>query len=208
MKYRFDNRTKFIAFTAIFTAAVAAATIALAIPLPKSSGYINIGDTVIFVCAYFFGGIPAMLAGGLGSAIADLILGYAIFAPFTLIVKGLEGLIAGLLFKLLRKYVKEKFVPFIGITAMAAGGLEMIAGYFLTSLILYGLAAAASEILMNLIQAGVSTGLALLIILSTRAVTVIKPFISGKKENTGDTHNAESDIRGGTHNPADAGSEE
>ena len=42
----------------------------------------------------FWGPLPALVAGGLGSALADLLTGYAHWAPWTLVIKGIEGWIA------------------------------------------------------------------------------------------------------------------
>ena len=52
---------------------------------------------MIFVSAFTFGPIVGGFAGGVGSAISDVATGYAYFSPFTLIIKGAEGLIAGLI---------------------------------------------------------------------------------------------------------------
>ena len=72
---------------------------------------------------------------GLGGALGDLILGYTFYAPFTLVIKALEGLIAGLLFKAFKSaFIKEggtvKKVVFSAVSNVV-GGLIMAAGYFL-----------------------------------------------------------------------------
>lgn len=69
-------------------------TLIIRYPLPATGGYVNVGDTFIFALAALFGPYLGMIAGGIGSALADLIAA-PVFAPFTLVVKGLEGLIAG-----------------------------------------------------------------------------------------------------------------
>jgi len=146
MKSKFFT-TKNIAFTAMFTALVVVATCVIQIPSPAGQGYINVGDTMIFVCAALFNPLSALIAGGIGSALADVIVGYAFYAPYTLLVKGLEGLVAGLIVAALKK-IK---MPFIAncIIAMAAGALCMSVGYFL------------SETLLGLYNTGFSFGLAL-----------------------------------------------
>lgn len=175
------NKTRFISFTALFAALTAIVTLVLPVPVPKSGGYINIGDAVIFVCAYILGGIPAMVAGGIGSAIADLILGYAIFSPFTLVVKGLEGLIAGLLIALVKRHFKGKAVYIGTVFAIIIAGLEMVVGYFLTSWLLYGISAAAVEIVMNFIQLGISVAAAVAVIIAMNAARLIKSKNIGEK---------------------------
>jgi uncharacterized membrane protein len=86
-----------IAITAAFTALVFVATFSFRIPLPISGGYFNLGDVVIYVTALSFGPWIAAFAGGVGSMLSDII-GYPIYAPWTLLIKGMEGLIVGLLF--------------------------------------------------------------------------------------------------------------
>ena len=68
------------------------------------------------------------------------------FAPFTLIIKGFEGLVAGL--------IADKRTFARDILAVLAGGTVMITGYFLTeSFILgYGMPVALTEVLGNTIQ--------------------------------------------------------
>lgn len=91
--------TKLIAYTALMTALTYVGTL-----LGFSGGqfYFNLGDTVILICAYLLGPIPAMLAGGLGAFFGDLTV-YPATMVYTLVIKGIEGLAAGLLFLLLKK---------------------------------------------------------------------------------------------------------
>ena len=104
--------TRQIAFTAVMTALVAVATMVLHVQTGES--YTNLGDTMIFLAAAFFGPVPGLIAGGIGSFLADLIT-YPVTMWFTLIIKGIEGLIAGLGIyyanKLFEKSKKEKKHP-------------------------------------------------------------------------------------------------
>ena len=124
--------TKKIALTALMTALTAVLTLA-AVPLP-GGGYYNFGDIVIFVSSATLGPLLGALTGGLGGALGDLCLGYTLYAPFTLVIKAAEGLVAGLVFKALKKLFdkgqnrvkKGLFLTVSGIV----GGLTMAAGYF------------------------------------------------------------------------------
>lgn len=62
-----------ISMIAVFTALVTVATLAVRIPVPATGGYINVGDVMIFVAALSMGWLVGGIAGGLGSAIADMI---------------------------------------------------------------------------------------------------------------------------------------
>ena len=75
---------------AVLTALVAAATLSIRIPVPATQGYINLGDAVVIAAALVLGPRTGLIAGGIGSALADWLGGYAHWAPFTLIIKGLE----------------------------------------------------------------------------------------------------------------------
>ncbi|MHA1684527.1 MAG: ECF transporter S component [Promethearchaeota archaeon] len=90
--------TKGVAITGIFTALTTVVTMILAIPIPASSGYFNFGEALIYVTAFLFGPYVAFVTGGVGSALADLFLGYGYYAPGTFIIKGLEGLVVGYIF--------------------------------------------------------------------------------------------------------------
>ncbi|HEY8497562.1 MAG TPA: ECF transporter S component, partial [Limnochordales bacterium] len=77
-----------VAYPALGAALVAAATMFVQIPMPAGQGYANVGDAVIFVFAALFGPTVGLAAGGIGSALADVLTGYAVWAPFTLVIKG------------------------------------------------------------------------------------------------------------------------
>jgi uncharacterized membrane protein len=135
-----------IAMAAVMTAFVTVATFFIQIPNPPTRGYINIGDAMIFTTALTFGSYIGGMAGGLGSALADLWAGYAFFAPFTLVIKGCEGLVAG--------FISDRRTLARDILAVSIGGIIMILGYFAAEAFLlgYGLTAAATEVLGNTIQ--------------------------------------------------------
>lgn len=133
-----------VAVSAIMAALVCLTTMLIQVPNPPTRGYINLGDAMIFVTALTFGPLPGAFAGGVGSGLADVLLGYAHFAPFTLVIKGLEGLITGAISRRV-----ERFGSAIG---AIFGGAEMVAGYFVVEYFLFGLGAALTEIPGNLSQ--------------------------------------------------------
>ena len=95
------------------------------IPIPATKGFFNLGEVVIYVAAISFGPIVGLLAGGIGSALADLVAAPQ-FAPFTLVIKGLEGYLVG------RFARGTRGVP---VRAMAVGGACMVAGYFIAEVL-------------------------------------------------------------------------
>ena len=157
-----------IALWGITSAIVCLATIFLRIPIISVNGYVNLGDAFIFLFAALFGPLTAMISGGIGSAIADLI-GYPLFAPFTLIIKALEGLIAGFLIKILFP-TKQNHVwsTLKSVIAFSIAALEMIALYFFASSILARtFTAGIAEILANLVQGGASIAIAVVLLHAT-----------------------------------------
>lgn len=149
------KRIRKIAYGGILTALVLVATMFLQIPNGQG-GYVNLGDGVIFASALILGPFAGVV-GAIGSALADLLLGYTFYVPATLVIKGLMGLVAGIMLK----YDKKNKYFYTAFVFMICE-LIMIGGYFLYECFLYGVPGAIPNILPNLIQAiaGIAVGLA------------------------------------------------
>lgn len=111
--------------TAVFMALTCMATAFIQIPIPL--GYAHLGDCIILIAAYLCGPVAGALAGGIGSAMADVITGFAIWALPTLLIKTIMPVIAYLLFRKMK----------ITIGAVASL-LFMVVGYVGFGCILYG----------------------------------------------------------------------
>lgn len=135
--------SRIIARIALFASMVAVATMVIHIPMPAVKGFINLGDSVIFVAAILSGPLVGGLAGAIGSAIADVSLGYAHWAPWTFVIKGIEGVIVGVL----------AAKPVI---AMGGGALWMVSGYFVAASVMYGVAPATASIPGDALQGAAS----------------------------------------------------
>jgi len=133
-----------LSLIAVMTAAVAVGTFIIRIPNPMG-GYFNVGDVMVFVSALTFGPIVGGFAGGVGSAISDAI-GFPVFVIPTLVIKGLEGCIAGL--------IANRKSAFRDTLAVIVAGGEMIIGYFLVELyaLQWGLGGALGEVPGNIAQ--------------------------------------------------------
>ncbi len=145
-----------VAVVTVLTAVVVVFTLVIRIPTTK--GYLNLCDVAICFIAFTFGPISAFLAAGLGTAIADLISGYAQWAPISFVVHGIEGLLIALI-------VRKQPLSKMRILLAAIGCVLTVSlGYFvLSALFISTVAVAAAEIPPNMIQAGVGVvfGLAL-----------------------------------------------
>ncbi|MCL5877472.1 MAG: ECF transporter S component [Candidatus Bathyarchaeota archaeon] len=144
--------TIIIAAGAIFAALVAIATYLFVIPIPATTGYFNLGETVIYTAALVLGPFVGAFAGG-GAAIADLLVpGGAVFAPATLVIKALEGFTVGTLNKKL--FHKTQNITLSATVSVVLGGLIMIFGYFTyeVAVLGYPVAAALIELPFNVVQ--------------------------------------------------------
>lgn len=138
-----------VALGGLLAACVTAATL-LSIPLPGFRLYFNMGEGILYTIALTKGPFYGAAAGGIGASLADLILGYPLWAPFTLVIKGLEGFLVGTLRK-------------NRLLALAIGMSVMIAGYTTLAGILYGWKAAPVEFVTDVLQTGIGAAVALLL---------------------------------------------
>jgi uncharacterized membrane protein len=142
-----------LALAAVFAALVFVVTSQVPpISIPATSGYFNLGETIIYVAALVSGPWVGALAGGVGASLADVYLGFAVFAPGTLVIKGLEGAIVGFLNVKLRKHISN--ITTCALVSVMVGGLEMVAGYFLYEQLVLS-SAALAEVPFNLVQMAV-----------------------------------------------------
>ena len=148
------NRILNLVLTAVMAALVLIATNIIHLPSFGPSGYVNLGDAFVLLSVLFLGPLYGGLAGGLGSALADILSGYAVFAPGTFVIKFLMGVAAGLIVKLFKS--KDINVFSYGVGAIV-GEVIMVFGYFVYEAFVlgYGMAAAAG-IISNSFQAVVN----------------------------------------------------
>ena len=145
-----NSNLKKIVMTALFAALSCVATMSIHIPTPGTGGYIHPGDAVVILSGVILGPVYGLLAGGIGSAMADLIGGYFIYVPITFVIKGLVALAAGLIYQKLGHPSKTRF------TAVILGGVADIVlvagGYCLCEIFLYGVSGALASVPANIIQ--------------------------------------------------------
>ena len=139
---------KNVARYGVLTALVAAVTVVTFIPFSPTKGYFNVGDAMVFFSALTFTWRIGGICGGFGSAAADILLGSGFFAPLTLVAKGSEGAVCGILCRIKGGH---KYAIVLGIVA---GGACMVLTYFVGELLLLnvGLGAALAESVGNTLQ--------------------------------------------------------
>lgn len=145
-----------IASVAILTAVTTVFTLFIRVPSP-ARGYFNLSDVAVAFTALTFGPFSAMLSGGVGTAIADLLGSYVAWSPISLVVHGLQGLVIGLI-----ACTRPSNVG-VSIVAGIAGIAVMVGGYLAGGTFLEGIGTALTEVPGNLVQsaAGVVLGIPL-----------------------------------------------
>ena len=133
--------------SAMFAALVAGLTFFPAIPIP-GGGYVHLGDAMIYIAASFLPMPYAMAVAAIGGGLADLLSGFAAYAPFTVIVKALLTIAF--------TYKNEKILSKRNFLAPLTGLLITPGIYFAADWILYGIAAAIPGIIWNICQAAAS----------------------------------------------------
>lgn len=166
MRRKKGNRTLKITMTGLMIALVFVVT-GIIPPIPYGVGYLNFGDAIVLLSGFLLGPLGGFLAGGLGSAMADWYLGFNQYIIFTLVVKGLVGMVAGFLF---RKY-NIKMIPFYLLISVIIQPF----GYFITEWIFlgiidkqYGIVTAVGSLPGNTIQALVGLLLAMPLVYGLR----------------------------------------
>lgn len=154
------NKVQKIVVAALLSALICVATMIIKIPTPLK-GYVNAGDGFILLGSALLSPAYAFLAGGLGSALADVLSGYSSYALATFVVKGLMALAAALILKKLKENNSKSILKFI--PAFVAE-IIMVLGYFVYEGFLYGFGPSAVNIIPNLLQGvvGIIIGLTLI----------------------------------------------
>ena len=138
-----------LVFAALMAALVCVVTMVVEVPSP-TSGYVNLGDCFVLLSGWLLGPWYGAAAAGIGSMLTDLFMGYAYYAPGTLIIKGLMGLLAGVLYRMLRKNSPLGGMLLSGVAAevIMVGGYYCYAAVFLG----YGSIGAIAGVPGNLVQ--------------------------------------------------------
>lgn len=149
---------------ALFAALNCMMTMIVQIPAP--TGYVNLGDCAVLLGAWVLGPVWGGGAAALGSTLADVLGGWAVYAPSTFVIKFLMAAAAAYILRA----VKGHKGMLLG--AVAAESI-MVAGYFLyESLVLALGAGAVASVPFNLTQGlvNVAAGVAVAMLLDRGGV--------------------------------------
>ena len=156
------SSVQFLTITAAFVALTYSFTafINVKLPIAANGGLIHLGNVPLFIGAILFGKKTGAIAGGIGMGLFDLLSGWTLWAPFTLIIVGIMGFTAGKLTEDPRHQNMKWYV-----IAIAAACVIKVAGYYIAEVIIYGNPLApVSSIPGNLVQIGVAAVIVLVVI--------------------------------------------
>ena len=122
------TQIKLMTLTGIFTALVFVVTAYLHIP--TYNGYVHVGDGFIFLAACLLPMPYGVFVGAVGAMLADLLTGFAIWAPGSMVIKAL----AALLFTCKGK----KILTLRNILMLIPAAVISIAGYYFYEVLITG----------------------------------------------------------------------
>jgi len=143
----------FIAIVYVFTA-----FINVRLPISVNGGLIHLGNVPLFIASIIFGKRTGMFAGGIGMGLFDLLSGWTLWAPFTLVIVGLMGYVVGVVTE------NRKRIGWY-ILAMVLACVIKIVGYYIAEAIIYGnWIVPITSVPGNLIQIGLAAVITIVII--------------------------------------------
>ena len=154
------SKIKKLTVSALLAALACVATMVIKIPSPLH-GYINLGDCMVLLAGWILAPGYGFLAAGLGSALADLFSGYAMYAPATFLIKGAMALIAFACFKLINKRLGRLLSQIIG---AVLAEIVMVLGYYVFEGFMYGFVPSAVNIPANAVQGAAGLILGIIIV--------------------------------------------
>lgn len=150
---RISVRTITIQAICIALVFVATRLINIRLPLIGNGGLIHLGNVPLFLSAFIFGKRTGAIAGGVGMALFDLISGWVLWAPFTLVIVGMMGYVSGLVAE--KNPLPQTKINYLIAVALAI--LIKIIGYYVAEGLIYGnWLAPIGSIPGNIIQVGFS----------------------------------------------------
>ena len=132
------------------------------LPIAANGGLIHLGNVPLFIIAILYGRRLGALAGGLGMALFDVVGGWLLWAPFTLVIVGLMGYSVGAISENRRSTAAYA-------VALTVACLIKVVGYYGAEGLIYGnWIAPLTSIPGNLVQIGVASAVVLPVVSKLR----------------------------------------
>ncbi|RLL43992.1 ECF transporter S component [Oceanobacillus piezotolerans] len=131
------QKTLDLIITSMLIALVFVSTVFLNIRLPIASngGLVHLGTAMLFIASILFGPKKGALAGAIGMGLFDMVGGWVLWAPITIVARGLQGYIVGRI-AWLNGHKGNSIV--LNLVATIVSIPFMIAVYYIGESILYG----------------------------------------------------------------------
>ncbi len=167
---------------ALMAAMTCVTTMIIAVPSP-AGGFIHPGDGFVLLSGIILGPFYGGLAAGIGSMLADLLLGYTSYSIATLIIKCLAAIIGVSVYRLLHQYVKRNWHILTLLGAGIFGGLTVTSGYFIFESYVLGLGSATAllNVPANLVQNTFGIIVSILLFPLLQKVPQIRSIMEDKK---------------------------
>lgn len=132
---------------------VATAVINIRLPFVGTGGLIHLGNVPLFIGAFLFGKRSGMIAGAFGMGLFDLLSGWTAWAPFTFVIVGCMGYVAGWLAE--NRPIHNQFVNDV-VALLLALVIKIVGYYFAEVFIIQSWALPLGSIPGNIVQVGVA----------------------------------------------------
>lgn len=164
-----NNNTKDLVLTGLMIALICLA--GSIIKIPSIGGFVHIGDCMVFLSVIVLGKKRGAIASAAGMFLVDVLGGYYLWAPFTLIIKGCMAYISGSIIE--KVNIKRMTLKYVA--AFSVASIFMVIAYFASGIImaslftqktglLEGIIYSSKDIIGNVIQ--VVTGMIIAVPLS------------------------------------------
>jgi uncharacterized membrane protein len=177
MEQQSVSQTKQLVMAALGIALVFICTafVNVRLPFAANGGLIHLGNVPLFIMAILYGRRLGALAGGLGMALFDVMGGWLLWAPFTLVIVGLMGYTVGAICE-----NRQSLTAYA--LALAAACLIKVVGYYGAEWIIYGnWLAPLTSIPGNLVQIGVAAGVVLPVVSKLRKHVTVFSWAGSRK---------------------------
>lgn len=131
------------------------------IKIPSLGGFVHIGDCMVFLSVIVLGKKKGAVTSAIGMFLVDVLGGYYLWAPFTLVIKGVMAYIAGSIIEKLNgqrdsiKYLSGFLISGIFMVAAYFGAGIIMAGFLTEKAgLIQGIVYASKDIIGNIIQVG------------------------------------------------------
>lgn len=174
-----ENKTRknvqAISLTGLMAALIVVMTAFVKVPTGINTGYIHLGDSMVYLAGCLIAGPAGALAGAIGGALADVLAGAPQWAIASAIIKAINAVPFIIIASRYKKQNgKIKIITPLTIAMTIVSGIITVGGYFIAEGIMYSFTAAIPSIPFNIIQAVGSAIAFVLIGLALDAVKINK----------------------------------